>query len=366
MADGLLAIGEPDAIPAAGKATFDYGTVDPKSADRLREISRKIRVLDSVACVQIGSELAEAQKELNSQGIKGEGFQKWIVCETPYGKQAAYDLINIYNKSKADNFVQLIGQGFSQTILARLSAPSTPDSVIEKAREVAESGGTLTVAQVEEMKRQAKAEARAEMEAEKAAIAQRSEDWRQQAIGAKHALTEAEQKLRSAQTETATLRRTIASEAERLAEARIAEIKAQLSADRGEREELKKKLASLKREREDAIQRGVSNKLREQQSEIDQREAQLVSLERRIALLRAEMEPLDRDAKASAHHRSRIEEADRHINAIAVLVGDAFDPDFADAPPAEILREWERGAAKLLQLVDAIRGFIGRAEETHA
>ena len=50
-------------------------------------------------------------------------------------------------------------------------------------------------------------------EQDKAQAEQRGEEWRQQSIGTKKALTEAEQKLEIAQAEAATLRRTLAMEA---------------------------------------------------------------------------------------------------------------------------------------------------------
>ncbi|MBV5273389.1 MAG: hypothetical protein JZU52_07015 [Lamprocystis purpurea] len=186
-------------------------------------------------------------------------------------------------------------------------------------------------------------------------LQEEKESWRQQAIGEKKTRTVAEQKAETAQAEAATLRRTLALEAERLAQAKVMEARAEIRHSKEQADKLKDTIKSLKHEREDAIQRGVTNKLREQQSTLDSREAQLVSLEQRIAFLKSELEPLTEANQAVARHRPRIVEADHLINSIAVLISDAFDPAHCGAPPEEIRREWEHGAKKIDQLAEMIR-----------
>jgi len=186
-------------------------------------------------------------------------------------------------------------------------------------------------------------------------LQEEKESWRQQAIGEKKTRTVAEQKAETAQAEAATLRRTLALEAERLAQAKVLEARAEIRHSKEQADKLKDTIKSLKHEREDAIQRGVTNKLREQQSTLDSREAQLVSLEQRIAFLKSELEPLTEANQAVARHRPRIVEADHLINSIAVLISDAFDPAHGGAPPEEIRREWEHGAKKIDQLAEMIR-----------
>jgi chromosome segregation ATPase len=180
------------------------------------------------------------------------------------------------------------------------------------------------------------------------------EEWRQQAIGEKKARTLAEQKTETAQAEAATLRRTLALEAEKLAAAKVLEARAEIRQAKDQAAQLKDTIKSLKREREDAVSRGVANKLREQQSTLDAKEAQLVSLEQRIAFLKNELAPLTDDNQAVARHRPRIVEVDHLINAIAVLIGDAFDPSYGAIPPDDICAEWDRGAKKIVQLSDMI------------
>lgn len=131
------------------QAGFDYAVLPVESASRLQEIKRDIAIIDTLACVQIGQKLNEAQLELNMRGKSGAGFVEWVESETPYGKQAAYDMINIAKRFGRNDF-QFIGNHFSQTVLSRLAAPSTPDSVIDKAIKQAESGEKVTVADVKQ------------------------------------------------------------------------------------------------------------------------------------------------------------------------------------------------------------------------
>ena len=249
--------------------------------------------------------------------------------------------------------------------LAPLTADERRQVWDEATTKAAEEHKKLTAKMVQEAVDRLKAE-QAQIQARLDLAEQRTEEWRQQSITTKRTLTEAEQKLQVAQSEAASLRRTLAAEAEKLAAAKLHEVQTQIAAAKDESAKLKDTIKSLKRERDEAVQRGVANKLREQQTDLDRKEAQLVTLEKRIALLRQELEPLEAENRALAHHQPRIQEADQHINAIAVLLGDAFDPDFCAHTPEPLLREWERGAGKLQQLIDAIHAYVQRAAQPGA
>ena len=249
--------------------------------------------------------------------------------------------------------------------LAPLTADERRQVWDEATTKAAEEHKKLTAKMVQEAVDRLKAE-QAQIQARLDLAEQRTEEWRQQSITTKRTLTEAEQKLQVAQSEAASLRRTLAAEAEKLATAKLHEVQTQIAAAKDESAKLKDTIKSLKRERDEAVQRGVANKLREQQTDLDRKEAQLVTLEKRIALLRQELEPLEAENRALAHHQPRIQEADQHINAIAVLLGDAFDPDFCTHTPEHLLQEWERGAGKLQQLIEAIHAYVQRAAQPGA
>lgn len=183
---------------------------------------------------------------------------------------------------------------------------------------------------------------------------QRTSDWRLQALDKEKAIKELDQKAKLAQTEAASLRRTIALEAEKLANAKQLELQAELNKAKAEAVKRAAEVKSLKREREEAIQRGVANKLRDQQAEIDAKEGQLVAIEKRIEFLKNDLEPLNSAKKFTAHHKPRIAKVDNLINAIAVEISDAFDPDLGPDIPPDLLDQWERGARKISQLQDMI------------
>ena len=181
---------------------------------------------------------------------------------------------------------------------------------------------------------------------------QRTSDWRLQALDKEKALKELDQKAKVAQTEAATLRRTLALEAEKLAEAKILEVRAALNAEKDKAAKLDASVKSLKREREDAINRGVSNKLREKEQELNDKEAQLVGIEKRIAFLDKELQPLKGAFAIAEKHKPKIAMVDDLLNRIAVAITDAFEfnPEQGADIPEDILRQWERGVSKMSDL----------------
>ena len=129
---------------------FDYAVLPVDSADQLRtwkiEIAAFTDTVES-SLVQIGLRFQKAQDELSRQGVKGEGFVAWIESETKYSCSSAYNLINVAEKFKDKPFPK-----FGKSVLYALSAPSTPETVIQQAIEKAESGEKVTVDWVKERK----------------------------------------------------------------------------------------------------------------------------------------------------------------------------------------------------------------------
>ena len=148
---------------------FDYAALPVDSADQLRtwkiEIAAFTDTVES-SLVQIGLRFQKAQDELSRQGIKGDGFVAWIESETKYSCSSAYNLINVSTRFKDKPF-----PNFGKSVLYALSAPLTPEAVIDKAVAKAESGEKVTVADVKDWKA-----LEAELEAEK----RRNMEWRDQ------------------------------------------------------------------------------------------------------------------------------------------------------------------------------------------
>lgn len=203
------------------------------------------------------------------------------------------------------------------------------------------------------------AEAKAKAAEERASLAERrADDFRQQDNAKLRTIREKEQLLETAQKESASLRRTMSLEAEKLAEAKILEVRAALNAAKDKAAKLDASVKSLKREREDAINRGVSNKLREKEQELNDKEAQLVSIEKRIAFLRETLDPLDAEEEATVHHTKFIQTTDHLINSIAVAIGDAFSPEYRYDLPVPVMRKWEVGLKKLKELQDLLDMYL--------
>lgn len=161
---------------------FDYGVLPIESASRLQEIKRDIAIIDTLACVQIGQKLKEAQLELNMRGKSGAGFQEWVEAETPYALTAAYEMIRI-NTRFGENDMRNSAHHFSYSVLARLAAPSTPESVIDRAIEQAEAGDKVTVADVKQWKESAQA------------ASQRAEEFREESNARRKKIRELEQQV---------------------------------------------------------------------------------------------------------------------------------------------------------------------------
>lgn len=107
-------------------------------------------------------------------------FLPWIAAEFEMSDQTAQNFMNVCARfgSQIPNYLE-----FKPTVLYALSAPSTPDEVVEKAIEKAESGGKVTVSDVKDWK--------AELEAEK----QRTEEFRQESNERRKTIRELENQI---------------------------------------------------------------------------------------------------------------------------------------------------------------------------
>lgn len=234
-----------------------------------------------------------------------------------------------------------------RSAIALLSAPDETRSEIQSEME---AGRSFTEKEVMARIQAAKAEAKAEAQAEKATANRRLDEWRSQAIAEKKAREEAEAAAKLRANELAKLKGSVDESANRLAAIRTGELKAELEMAKLEKAELDKKLKSAKAEREDAINRGVTNRLREQQEQVSRIESQLQALEHRRESLKRQIEPMEKAAASAAHHDKHVRSLDQLINQASLEVMDAFDPDFCTHLPAHFVEVWERGIDKLRQL----------------
>ena len=204
------------------------------------------------------------------------------------------------------------------------------------------------------------------LNAEKAAIEQQSESWRQQAITTKKAKDEAEQRLELARIEAAKLRKTIAEEAKTLANTEVMRIKAQIVNLEAEKNEIDAKLKAERKSKTADVDRLVNNKLKEQQNILDTKEAQIVSIEKRIEVLRTQLNPLESKHSDAVHHSEKIKEADRLLNSLALVFMDAFDPDFSKNVPSNLADSWKRCAARMHQAADDLVRYINESANIYS
>lgn len=283
-------------------------------------------------------------------------FEEYGKTELDYGKAYLHHLANAADVAVSIGLSTKV-DSIPETHLRPL-APLTDDDrrkVWEEATAQAEADQKkLTAKMVQEAVDRLNAE-KAELQSNLALMEQRQEDWRQQAVTAKHKLTEAEQKLQTQQAEAASLRRTIATEAEKLASAKLLEIQ-------NEADKLRATIKSLKQDRATAIEQGVTAKLREQQSEIDTREAQLTSLERRIAIQRDKLQQIDEQDRTYLHFDAAIKRIKGDMNSLSLALMDAFDPEAYAFLPDVFVRDLERTAIELEQGAAGIRKLLSQTE----
>lgn len=312
---------------------FDYAALPVESVDRLQTIKRDIAIIDTLACVQIGQKLKEAQAELNMRGKSGAGFVDWVEAETPYGRQAAYDMINIANRFSGNDF-QFIGNHFSQTVLARLAAPSTPESVVDRAIEKAESGAKVTVAEVKQWKEAAQA------------ATQRAEEFRVES-------NERRKTIRALEAQVDLLKNQPPPEPER-----VYVTPADYDTIKAEAARLRQQLDAIEARKDQLVQQQVVAKLKEREREIE-------SLEQRANQLKGTIDSyqshIARVHLPEMEMQQQIKVVEEFMRACAGLA--AGLAMFEHAPNAATASIWHKGIAAASDAAHAMRLHVERRPE---
>ena len=310
---------------------FDYAALPVESVDRLKTVKRDIAIIDKLACVQIGQKLKEAQSELNMRGKKGAGFQEWVEAETPYALTAAYEMMRIADRF-GENDMRNSAHHFSYSVLARLSAPSTPESVVEKAIEKAESGAKVTVADVKDWK------------AELDAATQRCEEFRQESNERRKTIRTLEEQidLLKAQPTPEPEKIIVAPDDYEIAKAKAAQLETEL--------------ANLKKEQATLINNQVKAKLHERQAELDKLEQDKQLLDEVVSRKKAYLASIDSDIKRIETHQKVIEENRLHLISLA-----AFLSDEEPVQDADTRKRWNALADMLAEAMTAVRQYAGDA-----
>lgn len=133
-------------------ALFDYTELDQQVQMTLKVRASEIQTLAkrmAADVVDIGDKLAEVKDILGGNGR----FNNWLQAELRWSERTAYNFIAVHQKFGAANFAL---ENVAASALYLLSAPSTPPEAIAVAKQIAESGETVTHTVAKELVRQAK------------------------------------------------------------------------------------------------------------------------------------------------------------------------------------------------------------------
>ena len=214
-----------------------------------------------------------------------------------------------------------------------------------------------------ERKAREAAEAKAKAAEERATIAERrADDFRQQDNAKLKKLREKEQLLETAQAEAATLRKTIAAEAKKLAAAELAAIRTEAEQAKIDKLELERKLKQLRKDQDAAVETRTRQALQAQQDDITHRELQLAALNGRIAVLHDRLDAANQQDRAVAHYTEVTKEIRRALDALSLSLSKAFNCDDASFLPALFVPAFERLAHEMDRGAASVRNALGQVD----
>lgn len=296
---------------------FDYGALPVELAVKSRAAAERIklrlkRTVEDI--IEIGRELTAIKAELPH----GQ-FLPWIAAEFEMTPWTANQFMNAADRFGDKNEIITY---FKPTILYALSAPSTPESVIEKAVEQAEAGDKVTVADVKQWKEAAQASA------------QRAEEFRQESNARRKKIRELEQQvdlLKAEKPEPEIIEKIIEKP---VVPPEFASLEVALAAKRTE-------LENLSRNTQDAIQKN--------KTVYESRERLKKEVEDLTALL----------SKHKASEREQVEHkrlTDSIMQSTALFLSEI--QALEHAPSAEQRRRWDQAIQQLMDSASAARSII--------
>jgi hypothetical protein len=318
---------------------FDYTTLptDVATKAQIAASNIKLRLKRTVEdIIEIGRELTAIKPSL--EGV----FDAWFERETGLERTMAYKFMQVNEKFGTLNN----STSFSPTVIYLLSAPSTPESVIDKAVEKAESGEKVTVADVKDWKAELEAERQARLTAE-----QRAREFGQES-------NERRKKIRELETQVDLLKAAEKPEPEiqvvekipadyESAKQQAAELQAQTEA-------LQKQLDSLKSQQTKLVNDQVKAKLQGYQAELDKMEADKRAIEDIVARKKAYLDSLSSEVKRIETHQEVINGARLELISLAAFLND-LDP----IEDPDTIKKWLALADMHEEAMNAIRMVFG-------
>lgn len=278
--------------------------------------------------MQAGKALSEARQLF---GENDKAYGQWREKRLPWMKNdTASRWLGVWNKFGQNLLPQNAGVDLAPSVLYLLAAPSTPEAVITKATEKAESGEKVTVADVKKWKDQA------------AFLSSRNEALQKQ-------LAEAQEKP-PVEIVKEVVREVVPQD--------YTQAKKQVETLRVELEKNKERLAKLKGEQAAAIERGVKDQMSFRQKEIAQLETSRANLEARVKELR-DFNNRHNDSIATLQYHEQIRK--KVHDALSDLSFDLVEFDFLD--DRGNLDKWESLAIALEQASQAVRAVAIHAHK---
>lgn len=315
------------------QATFDYESLPAQSAILARTAAERIklrlkRTVEDI--IEIGRELMEVKAALPH----GK-FLPWIAGEFEMTAWTANQFMNVADRFGGKNEIITY---FKPTILYALAAPSTPDTIIEKAIEKADTGEKVTVADVKDWK----AELEAERQAHDQALAteqQRSSEWREQWIKERDEKRAIELKLKTAPKPAVQTVEVIPDDYEE-SKRKLADLEQQLKQTRQEQARL--------------VASQVNAKLRERHDELATLEEQQRVLSDNVDRMKKHLAAMNQAERRLEIHQGIIE---KHRLLLIDLA--AFLSDLEPLDDAETVRKWRKLSAMMDQAAAAIITIFG-------
>ena len=297
---------------------FDYAALPVDSALTARAAAERIklrlkRTVEDI--IEIGRELTAVKEE-----FPHGKFLPWIAAEFEMTQSIAYNFMQVNDRFGGDKLMNFIS--FKPSVLYALAAPSTPDAVIDKAVEKAESGAKVTVLDVKDWKA-----LEAELESERAArekAERETEIWKTRQQESQQESNESRQKLKALELDLDAAKSQpmpIPVIVERV----IEKIPADYETTLHQADALVKELDALKKQQSKLVNDQVKAKLQGYQSEVDEMERKKTFIQEEVDRLKAYMESLDSESKRIETHRSVIDGVRLELIGLAAFLND-LDP----------------------------------------
>lgn len=284
---------------------FDYAMLPVDAALNARAAAERIklrlkRTVEDI--IEIGRELTAVKADLPHGH-----FLPWIAAEFEMSHVTATQFMNVSERFGGQILNNLT---FKPTVLYALAAPSTPETVIDKAIEKAESGEKVTVADVKDWKAEIESEKKAREIAERRSneFSIESNDRRKKIIELESKVIELEKRKPEVITKTPDDYETI---------------KLQCS-------NLVTELNRIKDQQAKLINDQVKSKLHGYQSEIDDMEKKKSVMQEQVDRMKEYMASLNSESKRLEVHQDVIEKSRLHLISLAAFLSDSDEMNDKD------------------------------------